>query len=343
MEANSNPILPFISNPRWMPDLTYPRHKKWYKTSTYLSPSVGGLTPHTVYSGQHIHDIEVAERVWVDGATAGTRSLNKDIDITTPAYMLAGTTTTDASVGDSLVGLDYYNAPLLMNRDISAWTRIHGLAGADVSDFMGRVLAINHKIHFINYNKHPVRVYYAMMPVGWDFEDLESLTAPSADMRNSQYSSITVPGVLDAGDRAQSRSLNITLNLAKIFPDQYDTPPQINLGDSAGSVDISSSPWFGMYSTHTVNSLPPGQDTAARDGQAVANQHQPPGLRLRLAVKSLAGLNVGPTAAASGTAGTIETNGLVIKADMNWLMDMVCLTQIMSVHDGSKAYPDQTA
>jgi hypothetical protein len=99
-------------------------------------------------------------RNYADAAIAPSRTSayttdDSGIDITTPAYMLTGTSPDDTT-GDSLVGLDYYNPPLKMAKDIGAMYRMYSGGDQTTKPFMScRVLAINHKLTFINYNIHP--------------------------------------------------------------------------------------------------------------------------------------------------------------------------------------------
>jgi len=206
MEGNNQPILSLVTKPRWMPDLKYPRWKKWYSTSTWLSPVTTTLNAHTLPSGMHIGTIQCAVRDYANSATAPTRRLSSSsvdtgIDITTPAYMLAGTEPSDV-FGDTVVGLDHYNPPLEMAHDIASMFQMYGGGETTTQPFISaRVLAINHKITFINYNIHPVKIWYAILPVGWEFESLNSTTTPSADPKNSQYRSIVIPAVMGSDDR----------------------------------------------------------------------------------------------------------------------------------------------
>ncbi len=336
MNGSANPILALSVKPRWMPDLGYPRFKKWYSTSSYLSPAVTTLTPHTVPSGQNILNLDMGQRAYADSATAPARGTSHYLDITTPCYMLAGTT------GDSLVGLDFFNPPLAMNKDINNLSNLYTLADDTDASLVCRVLAIKHKFTFINYNKHPVRLYYSVLPTGWTFPTIEAASAPMADQSLSGWRSIVIPAVMDAGDRGVTRHLNMQMNLESLFPQQYEEPPQVRAGDAV--TENSSSPWIALLNgARNYITTPPTQQSVTNDVTSSAVNIQPPGLKCQFAVQNLAGVNVGSTAYTAETDGDINTNGLIMMADMNYLVEYVQNRMTAKVHSGNKAYPDQDA
>lgn len=342
MEASSNPILGLTVPCRWLPDLSYPRWKKWYSTTTYHSGSTEALVPYDIPTGQNCVNLPVARRVLnTRNSIVLSRSVANSIDLTTPAYMLSGTNTTSTGA-DTLIGLDYDSLPLEMANDVIAFGLDTALSINDVV-LACRVLAIKHTFHFINYNKHPVKIYYSIAPGGWTIEDISSPTTPMPDLINSQYRSIVVPGVEDEGDRGVSRELTISLSLSKLFPDQYDAPPQVRNADI--STAATDSPWFNLGEIGGVPmpfSEPPGYVTVAGTGtNSVAMPFQPASLSLRLAAQGLTGVQAGSTSYTPATDGQINTNGLVIKANHNWLIEYYRNTRISSGHPNPEAYPSQ--
>ncbi len=248
---DNNVFLGQMVPAKWVPNLFYPHFKQWYKTQTYMSGAVTHLEPYISLSGTHRSSMIPARRDW-HGTTAPARTsvyaTNEiGIDITTPAYMLAGTTTTDATQGDTVVGLDYGNVPLQMHKDINALSQVRQTIFDSTLEkvLYARVNAIKHTFTFQNYGRQPVEIYYTILPTGYPFVDISQSTAPGLDQEQSQYRRITILGVLDSGDKAQRRSVNVGINLAKIFPQSYDLGPQQH-NDNITTGNYSSSPWMAL-------------------------------------------------------------------------------------------------
>ncbi len=68
-----------------------------------------------------------------------------------------------------------------------------------------------------------------------------------------------------------------------------------------------------------------------------------PGLRMRFYSRVQSGLNVGPTAVGTYAGGDTTTNGVVLHASMNWLVEYISMAAEAVGHGGTKAYPDQVA
>lgn len=344
MDAAQNTILPFVSKARWMPDLGHPRWKRWYSTQTYLSESSAKLLPVILPSGLNRKRILFATRDYDNLGAAPARNTTSEIDLTTPAYMLTGTETDEAlQGGDTLVGLDYYNPPLQMMRDIEVLQDRYTVGDTGVKSAVARVLAINHRFTFINYNKHPVEIYYAIVPTGFGFTDTDAFntTGPANDLRESQYRKIVIPGVLDSGDKGVTKTLDIALSLPKLFPEAYMVPPTQVHNPSKTVQPENNSPWFSVRAaTRPYDTCPPGQSTYNLQNND-EDQGAMPGLKMQLLGNLQTGVQVGSSSALSITTGTMDTNGVVVHARMNWLVDMVNLLQRSRWHQGSKAYPSQ--
>lgn len=333
-----------------LPDLQYPHWKKWYNTKSWLSNLGTQYTPFQVEAGQHIHAANSFQRNWhVD--TPPTRGVlnytvtEEGMDLTTPCYMLAGTETSN-TLGDTLIGLDYFNPPLQMAKDIFSLADQRLMAVSTNQSMWCRVLAINHTFTVVNYSRFPLEMYYAVLPIGTQYEDLEVTTVPHRDLGNSQYRKIVIRGVRDAGDRGAKKDIKISANLQQIFPHQYDMPPGIHGGDTLA--EFGGSPWFGVLPTQTASimtSVPPGQTVRGDQFEtASAKQEQVPALTCRFYGKLQFPMNIGTTTfTAAPTGGDTDSNSYTIHSDMSWLVEYMNVNSIATVHPGEKAYPDQVA
>ena len=337
---------------RPLPDFNYPHWKKWYNTKSWLSNLVGQYTPFQVEAGMHIHAANSMERLWHETTPPTRNVLNYTVgtgglDLTTPCYMLAGTEATDNTLGDTLIGLDYANVPLAMAHDVSALAASKLIVSGTTHSLWARVLAINHTFTVVNYSRFPLEMYYAVLPHGTVFKDIEAKTVPHADLGNSQYRKIVIRGVRDAGDRGSRKDIKIAANLQQLFPHAYDMPPGMHSGDATD--ELGPSAWFALQNTHataaTIATSPPGQliDTL-RFSNTAATDLQVPALKCRFYGKLQFPMNIGTTGfTAAPTGGDTDNNSYTIHSDMSWLVEYVNMNQLENIHPGEKAYPDQVA
>ncbi len=340
MEGSRNSILSFTAPCKYLPDLSHPRWKRWYSTKTYFSQSTTDLVVYAAPSAQNLAKMTFARRNYADAAAAPARSTSDDMDITTPAYMLAGTNAA-LLTGDELVGLDYFNPPLNMKQDLEMLGTMNQVDQADSARMFSRVLAINHKFTFINYNKHPVKIYYSMLPTGWTFDDLDAPTTPQDDLSRSSYRSIVIPAVQDQNDRGVTRDLKVSMTMSTIFPEAYEHPPMTRGG--ALTTEDMSSPWIGTTDqARAYITSPPGQITNFYQ-TTVQQDKQAPGLNMRFYMQTMSGINVGVPSTTTAAEGLLTTNGVVMMGAMNYLVEHSLVRPLNKAHSGSKAYPLQTA
>ncbi len=343
-KASSGMLVPA----KWMPDLEYPHWKQWYNTKVWMSNATAVYSPFVVEGGRHIHGANPAQRLWHPTTTPGRTLVDyttdvAGIDLTTPAYLLAGTTTTDAT-GDAEVGLDYFNPPLQMAKDVFALAQQQSTGEATTRrTTWGRVVAINHTFTIVNYSRFPLEIFYAVLPIGAQFEHLEATTVPHADLVGTQYRKFVVGGVRDAGDRGSRRSFPVAANLKSIFPFQYESGPGIH----SGTGNEGESAWFGLNNATTssiITTMPPGQSTSTTQfDESAGTVRQLPALVCRIYGKLQTPINVGTTIVGTGTLGDTDTNSYTIHADMSWLVEMINVSRLSIAHPGEEAYPDQTA
>ena len=341
MELNNNMMLGESLQPRWMSDHDYPREKKWYNTNTYFSSSANDLIPFVVPTGTNRQAMNPYERRWAEvtapARTPAYSAIGRGIDITTPAYMLAGL------VENCVVGLDYANCPLDMYNDIKTMDAISSLGPGDDATMFGRVLAINHTFTFQNYSRFPLEVFYTIVPHGVEFEEIAETGNPASDISKSMYRMKIIPGVKDAGDKPIKRSIDISMSLPSLFPDAYQQRPGEHAGDS--SSEESSSPWFIISDDipQVIRTCPPAQldITDWTASSSVAHNDAPPGLFMRFYCRLRTGLTLGTTVQGTEANADTTTNGTVIHGKMSWLVDFIRTKQISIPHGGSKAYPSQ--
>ncbi len=339
-----------------LPDLNYPHYKKWYNTKSWLSSDASIYQGFATRAGQHMSPCEPIIRGWGSSTTPTRASVDYSsssitaIDLTTPCYMLAGTSVSDL-VGDALVGLDYYNPPLLMAQDIIALgaSRETYDATTPLGALFGRVLAINHTFTFVNYSRFPLEIFYAVLPYQAPYVNIESLTQPHEDLQNSQYRKIVVRGVRDAGDRGAKRDVKITANLQQIFPDAYDMPPAMHGGNVVA--EAGEGPWFscrdGTGGTVSMfGTVPPGQSLLAVNPHTVSEAPAvyPPALSCRIYTKLQMPYNLGTTVwETAPDGGDMTINSYTVHTDMSWLVEYINTSSKNNVHPGEEAYPNQTA
>ena len=332
---------------KYLPNLRYPHWKKWYNTKTWLSNSSDHYNPFETGAGRHIFAANSAKRDWHEGTVPARSVINytvkeQGIDLTTPAYMLAGSDVSNTT-GDTLVGLDYFNPPIEMAHDVFSLGQNKNAGVLAGMNLLGRVQAINHTFTIVNYSRFPLEVYYAVLPFGSPFTDIEAASAPHADLEGRQYRKIVVAGVRDAGDKGARRDIKISANLASIFPNVYDIGPMAH-----GSTSVSGvGGWFGLLDTVTSSIMvtePPGQsDVTTAYDRSSAHDQNIPALMCRFYAKLQMPMNIGITSAQTdATGGDLTINSWTLHADMNWLVEMVNVAGQGEIHPGEQAYPDQT-
>lgn len=338
-----------------MPDLMYPRYEKWYNTTTYISSSLSTYLGHAAAAGRNFTTPSVAQRLWHVN-TPPARILTPfsavdAVDITTPAYMLAGLQVTDPETfEDTLVGLDYANPPLKMQKDIASLDQAFDTLIANGATLFGRVLAIKHKFTFSNFSRFPLEVYWAILPVGHIWTTPTGLFQPHVDIMSQNYSKIVVPAVRDANDRSQKRTIDIAVNLKKLWPNEYNMRPGVNMSGTTagGSSGNSNSPWFGLHNSTTsaiIRNFPPGQvadDSKSTPDLNVAGATC--GLRLQWFAKLQNPRDLGfTTEDADHSGGDFTGNNYDVHANMSWLVDMMRVGLHPLIHQGEKAYPSTAA
>lgn len=346
-ESSNTPFFASQVPSKWLPDLRYPNTKKWYNTKTWICESVADALAYSPPTGRHIEDVNMARRLWTTDTAAATRTAAwsdtfQGLDLTTPAYMLAGTGDTD----DTLVGLDFVNAPKQMVDDITALNAINDITNGTNTRLWMRVLAVNHKFSFINFSRFPLEIFCTMVNVGLSMDSLLSTTAPHDDITSSQYKILTIPGNLDVGDNGVKRTWDVKFDLKRLFPDEYEKQPQHHGGDA--TTDHASSPWVGLQTGNlpTYSSLPPGQATAYTpedpNEQALITI---PSIRLKFFCKLQIPLQLGSASAGThGSTGEVtDLRGFLLHADMSWLVNYYHTRKTVVDHPGLKAYPLQTA
>lgn len=353
-ETTQTPFSGLMVKARKMPDLMYPRYEKWYNTSTYISSAQGTYFGHSAAAGRNFVTTLFVERNW-NNATPPARServmdSTLAIDITTPAYMLADTTGGTSVTEDTLVGLDYCNVPIRMFKDIAALEQHTDTNIAGSSTMFGRVLAIKHKFTFVNHSRFPLEVYWAMLPVGHTWPTPTGSFEPHVDIMAQTYSKIVVPAIRDANDRSQKRTIDIDVNLKRLWPNEYNLRPGVNMSgtSAAASANESNSPWFGLHfstTSATIRNFPPGQLSDDSKSTPDFNSSGPTcGLRLQWFAKLQNPRDLGATTEDADHAGGDYTgNNYDVHANMGWLVDMMRVGNQPLIHAGEKAYPSTAA
>ncbi len=346
MAESGKHIIPFAKPPLWNVDNTYPRRKGWHNTKTYWSPNVTGVTStFPIPSSRHIASIIPCRRQWnTGGINARTTSYASDydgIDLTTPCYMLAGTDTTS----DNLVGLDYNNLPITLDKKVREMALLwNPEPDTDLHPNSLRVLAINHELTLMNYSRFPMEIYYELLPMGYQFDVFTTTSAPMPDLTYSALNKVVIPGVRDAGDKANTRTIKIAGNLRDMFPFSYDMNPGFH--SSSGATGTQGSPWI-IFNPETVTpelkTRPPGQQIGDPADDISVGQVQYPGLQMRMYGRIQGNFDMGSTAEGAGSGGTVVVNSLEIHANMNWLVETMVNARHPVAHPGGRAYPNQTA
>ncbi len=352
-ETTQTPFSGLMVKARKMPDLMYPRWEKWYNTSTYISTRTTSYKGHAAQAGRNFVSTIIADRKWhVNTPPARAANVHSTVcamDITTPAYMLADTDGATAVTEDTLIGLDYANVPIRMYKDIDALERHSNTNLQNGGTLFGRVLAIKHQLTFSNFSRFPLEVYWAILPVGHLWPSPTGSFEPHVDIMAQTYSKVVVPAVRDANDRSKKRTIDIDVNLKRLWPNEYDIMPGTNMSgvDAASSTLEGNSPWFGLHqstTSATIRNFPAGQLADDSKSTPDLSTNGPTcGLRLQWFCKLQNPHNLGQTTEAAGDGGDYSGNNYDVHANMGWLLDMMRVGQQPIVHLGEKAYPSTAA
>ncbi len=337
-----------------MPDLMYPRFQKWYNTSTYISSMTDSYNGHMCRAGRNFTSTIIAERLWHTNTpparSANVHANNTAIDLTTPAYMLADTAGGTAVTEDTVIGLDYCNLPIRLHKDLAA-LEVHsdGNQANNVNYFM-RTLAIQHKFTFVNYSRFPLEVYWAILPAGHLFPVPTGSFEPHVDIMAQTFKKVVVPAVRDANDRSQKSTIEVAVNLKKLWPHEYDIAPGQNMSSTtqAASANHANSPWLSLAPAATtvavIRNFPPGQtNTDAHSTPDFVSDGPTCGLRMQWFAKLQNPRDLGSTTEGNSTEGDFVGNNYDVHASMSWLMDIMRVGQFPQIHTGEKAYPSTTA
>lgn len=351
-ETTNTPFSGLMVKARPMPDLMYPRYQKWYNTSTYISSALDTYLGHPVAAGRNFVSTVIAERDWHQTApparAANTHSTTNAMDITTPAYMLAGTAgLTDSE--DTLVGLDYANVPIRFFKDVEALDAHHGVDTGNLPTF-ARVLAIKHQLTFINHSRFPLEIYWNFLPIGHLFPVPNGILVPLIDIMAQTYSKITVPAIRDAGDRSAKNTIDVDVNLKQLWPNEYAMAPGQNMtgATAAASTDHANSPWMSVHNSTTsatFRNIPPGQIRDDHNSTPDFSINGPTcGLRLQWFAKLQNPRDLGVTVEdADHAGGDYSGNSYDVHAKMGWLIDYMRVGNATQIHKGEKAYPSAVA
>lgn len=354
-ESNNTPFSGTMVKARRLPDLFFPRWQKWYNTKTWCSSATASYQGHAVSGGRNFQPTLFAQRLW-DDVTPPARvatsfsSQTGAMDLTTPFYMLADST---AAGEDTIIGPDYCNLPIEMNRDLEALNRYSQLdtqeGSSSTAGLYVRTLAIKHKFTFVNHSRFPLEIFYTVKQIGNLFNVLATDgNSIHDDMTMFTHRKFVVPAIQDASDRGTKKTLDLAINMKTMFPDSYLVPPGTSMTDATGNPPISSrSPWIltkpGDGSQAVLTNKPPGQFATNHLGVPTAGDLPRAGLRMQWWAKLQEPRDVGITTEGSSTEGDYVGNNYDVHANCSWLMDMMRTNILDRRHTGEKAYPDQTA
>lgn len=339
MTTTGNGMAGIYLRPRSFPDLGYPHRKGWFNTKTNFSEVPETASMYEAPSGVNTSGVLFSQRRWSVGAPLA-RNTTDSLDLTTPAYMLAGTTTTT----DSLVGLDFHNPPLKLYEHLFAMNNVNDQAGTGQSYV--RTLAFKHKLHITNFHRFPLKIYYTVYPSGYE-PDTIGQAVPTKDLTNGPYQCIIIPPVRDGGDRGRSRTLTLTQNLQKLYVNGYEKLPFQNSNIQSADTTHEETPWIKTDATTTdsmYRGCPPGQRNPETPSNSVPDDNGPnPALFLKMFAQYDFPVHLGETTTTTTGDGRIDTAGFTVEGDMNWLVEYVCSKRDAVGHRGERAYPDQTA
>lgn len=353
--TNSIPFTGIMVKPRQMPNLNYPRFTKWYNTIVPISSNTAHYEGHEVKAGRNFNSVAWARRQWhVSTPPSRTSSIfdasTSAVDITTPFYMLAGTTGNTASTEDTIVGPDYCNLPIQMHHDIKTMDTQSSTVEVNSRALFMRVLAINHKFTFQNWSRFPLEVYYTVLPIGFKFPILQSIFDPHPDMSKLSFKKIVVPAVRDVGDRSKKTTIDLSMNLQKLWPEAYLLPPGTQMtGTTAASSANSNSPWITLIPGNTsvceMANIPPGQIADDSFGTPDLTANRPvAGLRLQWWAKLQNPRDLGSTTETNDASGGDYTGtNYDVHWSASWLTDIIRTTNDEQPHTGEKAYPNTVA
>lgn len=352
--ANNTPFTGIMVKARKMPDLMWPRFQKWYRTTTWISEDANKYVGHQVKGGRNFQGTAWGRRPWHTN-TPPTRvetEMSADVafDLSTPFYMLADTAGATSVTEDTIVGPDYCNLPIKLHQDLIAMNAHTATAGANERSMFMRVLAINHKFTFVNHSRFPLEIYYSVLPVGYRFENLSTQFAAHQDMVGLAFKRIVVPAILDAQDTGRKKSVDLSVNLKKLWPDAYDLPPGPEMTSTTAALSTHSrSPWIslipGATTTCVMLNIPPGQigdDSWASPDLATATPVC--GLRCVWYGKLQTPRDVGATTEDTDfVGGDYVGNNYDVHLDASWLVDVCRTGTFHQIHTGEKAYPNNAA
>ncbi len=355
MTENSNtPMHGIYVKAKPMPDLRWPRFKKWYNTSTWVSSASGTYVGHQAKGGRNFASTITCRREWAV-STPPTRSIaawsaTEAWDLTTPFYMLADDAGDAATTEDTIVGPDYYNPPNDLYQDINALSAVSRFDVASYRHMYVRVLAINHQFTFINNSRFPLEIFYTFMPTGWQFNAMPDQYTPHQDMHTHALKKIVVPAIRDAGDKSSKKTLDIKVSLEDLFPMNYAIPPGTMLTDTlaVNSTEEALSPWINVQADGSTTSfyrnIPPGQiKDDSHSNPDFGTSGPVAGLRLQWYAKLQQPRDVGwTTEDLNRDGGDYTGNNYDVHARCSWLVESMRTGRLHRPHAGEKAYPDQT-
>lgn len=353
-EFGNMPFTGLMVKAKPMPDLRHPRFTKWYTTSTYLSSELAKYKGHAVSGGRNFQPTQFAQRLW-NVSTPPARietsfGTTNAMDLTTPFYMLADTAGGTASTEDTIVGPDYYNLPLKLHQDLAAMGQVSKLDTDLFRPMFMRVLAIKHKFTFTNYSRFPLEIFYSVLPVGYQWNGISGAFSPHDDMTNHTFKKIVVPAVRDSGDRSQKSTIDLAMNLKSMFPAAYMMPPGPDMtGTTQAASTLSTSPWIslapGATTVSVMRNFPPGQLTSdAHSSPDFVSAVPVAGLRMQWYAKLQQPRDIGITTEDElFTGGDYIGNNYDVHVQAAWLVDLIKVSHLDTIHTGEKAYPNTAA
>lgn len=355
MTENSNmPMSGIYVAAKPMPDLRWPRHKKWYTTSTWVSRATGTYLGHVAKGGRNFAATTFAQRLWHQNTpptrVASVMAATVAWDLTTPFYMLADDLGDAASTEDTIVGPDYYNPPNDLYQDVNALSQTGRLDIASYRHMFMRVLAVNHQFTFTNNSRFPLEIYYTFLPSGYQFNTMPDQYSPHQDMDTHALKKIVVPAIRDAADRGQKKTLDIKVSIEDLFPAEYQIPPGSRMSNTTagGSTSDGNSPWISVLADGSSSSfyrnIPPGQISDDSHSTPDFSKSGPVcGLRMHWYAKLQQPRDVGLTTEDTDhSGGDYQGNNYDVHARCSWLVETIRIGRLHLPHGGEKAYPDQT-
>lgn len=347
MDTERNPVLErsYHKFARRFPNIIYPRFEGWYTNWTWLSPATGKNQLFQAQGGENWTPLTWGYRAQ-STTNASARSLS---GLFYPAWPYERLTGSDGD-NDSIVGIDHMHMPLDLYQDLDVWSRANWKSTQlDSSTMIGmiRTLAWKHTFTIGNNSKHTLIIAYRAVP-DYGINSDTFVSTQINDMRRQGFTYVTIPGVMDSGDKTIRRSFTITQNMAKdlseFYVNNYDTR---DLNTSTDSI----TPWqsFRMPGTDVVNPITGGNPYLATPtyGEAgVGSYDSPFSVPIQIFAKYLVPVNVG-TSTTGGSGGELTGTGFSIHVSSAWKMDWLQRTEgvplVYPVDAGPriKAFPSQ--